>query len=409
VAFYFCPMEMNQLKLKNQRVLIRVDFNVPLDKDHKITDDTRIVRAVPTLKYLLDQGASIIILSHLGRPQKKLNADGSINKEKFTLRNLRKKIAQELNTEVHFADSPYGNDAVQQSLELKPGEVLLVENTRFHKQEAQGDLEFASRLSALGDIYVNDAFGTAHRAHASTTTVAQFFPKHRKAFGLLLNEEIKSADALIGSPKRPFVAIIGGAKVSDKIQLLERLIEKVNKIIIGGGMAYTFIKAQGGQIGKSLCEDDFLNLSLEILEKAKSNNVEIILPPDSLCNASFEDTQGQNINSDSIPKEMMALDIGPASINLFKSEILGAKSILWNGPLGVFEFRNYNQGTFEIAKAVAEATGKGAFSLIGGGDSVSAINQSGLSQKVSHISTGGGAMLEYLEGKVLPGIQAILD
>lgn len=402
-------MNLENLEVKGKRVLVRVDFNVPLDSDLTISDDTRIIKALPTLLYLRNQGASIILMSHLGRPQKKLNDDGSINKRKFTLRNILEGLSQRLNCPVQFSESAYGYDALEKSLSLKPGEVLLIENTRFYKQEAQGDLEFASRLAALGDYFVNDAFGTAHRAHASTTTVARFFPQHRKSFGYLLNSEIESANKLLNSPKRPVTAIIGGAKVSDKIKLLERLVENVNTILIGGGMAYTFLKAQGGKIGNSLCENDYLELSREILAKAKTNNVEIVLPKDNMCSPNFEDVKGEIHNSLEIPNHMMGLDIGPESIKDFSKHILKSASILWNGPLGVFEFSNYSTGTYSIAQSVADATSKGAYSLIGGGDSVSAINKSGLSNKVSHISTGGGAMLEYLEGKTLPGIQAIME
>ncbi len=403
------PMKLEELKVKGKRVLVRVDFNVPLNKDYSISDFTRIEKALPTLEYLQKEGASIILMSHLGRPQKKLNEDGTINKEKFTLRHLVEDLSKRLDTKVQFSESAFGKDATDKSLALKEGEVLLIENTRFHKQEAKGDLEFASRLAALGDFYVNDAFGTAHRAHASTTTVARFFPMNKKSFGYLLENEIKNADILLNSPKRPVTAIVGGAKVSDKIQLLDRLVEKVNTILIGGGMAYTFVKAQGGSIGQSLCEDDFLELSLEILAKAKANNVEIVLPTDTMCTEEFKDVEGTVYPTSEIPDHMMGLDVGPDTIENFGKHILKSSSILWNGPLGVFEFKNYARGTYTMAEKVAEATSNGAYSLIGGGDSVSAINKSGLADKVSHISTGGGAMLEYLEGKTLPGIKAILS
>jgi len=402
-------MNLENLELQGKRALVRVDFNVPLSKEGKILDDTRIAKAIPTLEFLMSHGASIVLMSHLGRPQKKRKEDGSINKEKFTLQHLLDHLSRVLKTKVQFADSPYGTEAVAKSLSLAPGEVLLIENTRFHKQESNGDLEFASRLAALGDVYINDAFGTAHRAHASTTTVARFFPKDKKAFGFLLSSEIKHADKIIQSPKRPLTAIIGGAKVSDKIQLLNRLIEKVDNILIGGGMAYTFIKAQGGSIGKSLCENDYLELSKEILAKAKSNNVDIYLPEDSVVNSEFKDSPGRVTQSDAISDDDMALDIGPEAIKAFSKVILKSACILWNGPLGVFEFENFSKGTFSTAESVALATQNGSYSLIGGGDSVSAINQSNLTDAVSHISTGGGAMLEYLEGKTLPGIQAILD
>ncbi len=400
-------MKLTDLNLADQRVLVRVDFNVPLDKNLQVSDMTRIEKALPTLNYILEQGGRLILLSHLGRPQKKKLENGELDVKKFTLQNIIPSLSKALDKEVSFADNIFGTKATSQSLALKNGEILLIENTRFHEQESKGDLEFASRLAALGDVYVNDAFGTAHRAHASTTTVAKFFPAHRKAAGLLLEKEIESAKSLTDSPKRPFVAIVGGAKVSDKIQLLYRLIEKVNKIIIGGGMAYTFIKAAGGKIGNSLCEDDYLDLANEIVQKAKEANVDLYLPLDSRCSKEFKDIEPVIYSSNDIPDDMMGLDVGPKSEEQFSKVLEGSKSILWNGPLGVFEFSNYSKGTFSMADAIAKATSNGAFSLIGGGDSVSAVNKSGLSQKVSHISTGGGAMLELLEGKVLPGIQAL--
>jgi len=396
--------------LSGKKVLIRVDFNVPLNKDFKVTDNTRLVKAIPTIKAVLDQGASVILMSHLGRPLKKLNADGSINTNKFTLSHIIPELSNLIDQDILFAKDTVGQDAFDKSVALKNGEVLLLENTRFNKEEAAGDLDFSAKLAQLADVYINDAFGTAHRAHASTTTVAQFFEKDQKSFGFLIENEIKFADNLLNSPRRPFVAILGGAKVSDKIKLIEKLIDKANYILIGGGMSYTFTKALGGNIGDSLVENEQLDLALELLAKAKSQNVEIILPTDNIISDNFApDANVQTSKSDSIPDGWMGLDIGPETIEKFSKVILNAKSILWNGPVGVFEFKAFDKGTFAIAKTVADATSKGAFSLIGGGDSVAAINKSGLGNKVSFISTGGGAMLEYLEGKTLPGIKAILN
>lgn len=397
-----------KLDFKGKKALVRVDFNVPLDNSGNITDDTRIKKALPTIQYILDAGGAVILMSHLGRPQKKLKDDGTIDVEKFTLQHLVGHLSDLLGRKVQFADNCIGDEAVLKSSRLQPGEVLLLENTRFHKGESQGDREMAEKLAGLGDVYVNDAFGTAHRAHASTTIVADFFVKEHKSFGFLIDNEIKNADKVMYSPKRPMTAIIGGAKVSDKIKLIDRLIEKANTIIIGGGMAYTFLKAQGGDIGNSLVENDYLELANELLAKAKSENVALLLPEDSKIADDFNnDAASQVVNSKEIPDGWMGLDIGPKAQNAFREAILGSGTILWNGPLGVFEFDNYSKGTFAIAQAVADATTKGAYSLIGGGDSVAAINKAGLEERVSHISTGGGAMLEYLEGKTLPGIAAI--
>ena len=394
--------------LSGKKVLIRVDFNVPLDKDYNVTDNTRLVKALPTIKAVLDQGASVILMSHLGRPLKKLNEDGSINVDKFTLAHIIPALSKLLDRKVIIAKDTVGQDAFDKALALQAGEVLLLENTRFNNEESKGDIDFAAKLAKLGDVYINDAFGTAHRAHASTTTVAQFFEAEEKSFGFLIENEIKFADKLLNSPRRPFVAILGGAKVSDKIKLIEKLIDKANYILIGGGMSYTFTKALGGKIGDSLVEDEQLDLALELLAKAKEQNVEIVLPTDTIVADKFApDAETQICKSDSVPDGWMGLDIGPETIEKFSDVILSAQSILWNGPVGVFEFEAFDKGTFAIAKTVAEATPKGAFSLIGGGDSVAAINKSGLGDKVSFISTGGGAMLEYLEGKTLPGIKAI--
>lgn len=394
--------------LSGKKALIRVDFNVPLDEENKVTDNTRLVKALPTIKAALNQGASVILMSHLGRPLKKLKADGTINVEKFTLKHIVKELSELLGQEVLFAHDTVGHDAFDKALALNSGDVLLLENTRFHKEEEKGDLDFSAKLAQLADVYINDAFGTAHRAHASTTTVAQFFEPEDKSFGFLIENEIKFADKLLNSPRRPFVAILGGAKVSDKIQLIEKLIDKANYILIGGGMSYTFTKALGGKIGNSLVEEEQLDLALELLEKAKDQNVEIVLPVDTIVADSFSPTaEHKTSSSDQVPDGWMGLDIGPETINNFSKIIMDAQSILWNGPVGVFEFDAFAKGTFAIAQTVAKATENGAFSLIGGGDSVAAINKSGLGEKVSFISTGGGAMLEYLEGKTLPGLKAI--
>jgi phosphoglycerate kinase len=401
---------MKHLNFENKRVLMRVDFNVPLNDENIITDDTRIRKAIPTIKFILEEGGCVILMSHLGRPQKKRLENGDINVEKFTLRHLVKDLTEKLQVEVQFVDDCAGPDARMKARNLKPGQVLLLENTRFYKGESEGDEDLAYKLASLGEIFINDAFGTAHRAHASTTIVAQHFDLAHKGFGFLMEAEIENADKVLKSPKRPLTAIIGGAKVSDKIQLLERLIDFCENLVIGGGMAYTFIKAQGGNVGNSLVEKDYLDLANEILEKAKSNNVDIYLPADSIIADKFDaNANAKTASSDRIEDDWMGLDIGPLAVDRFRKVILNSKTILWNGPLGVFEFEKFKQGTFEIANAVAEATQNGAFSLIGGGDSVAAINQAGLAEKVSFVSTGGGAMLNYLEGKVLPGIRAIQE
>ncbi|MGA0231339.1 MAG: phosphoglycerate kinase [Saprospiraceae bacterium] len=396
--------------LQGKKVLMRVDFNVPLNSNNEITDDTRIIKALPTILHVLHEGGSVILLSHLGRPLKKLNSDGSINKEKFSLKHLRSRLSDLLEREVKFADDTVGPNAFDLANSLKSGEVLLLENTRFFKEESAGDIEFAAKLAKLADCYINDAFGTAHRAHASTTTVARFFEPEDRCFGYLIEKEIKYADRVLHSPERPFTAILGGAKVSDKIQLIDRLIEIANHILIGGGMSYTFIKAMGGKIGNSLVEDEQLDLALELLAKAKEMNVDLIIPEDTIAGDAFsENAESQIFDSYRIEDGWMGLDIGEKAIEKYRQLIMSSRTILWNGPLGVFEFPKFANGTMAVAKAVADATSKGAFSLIGGGDSVSAINKSGLSDRVSFISTGGGAMLEYLEGKPLPGIKAILD
>jgi phosphoglycerate kinase len=384
-----------------QKALIRVDFNVPLNDKFEITDDTRIRAAVPTIQKVLKDGGSVILMSHFGRPK-----EGPTNK--YSLKHLVSHLQELLKVNVLFADDCIGEDAKQKAASLKPGEVLLLENLRFYKEEEKGDKEFAKKLSALGDIYINDAFGTAHRAHASTAVIAGNFPADKKMFGLLMENEVKSAEKVLRDAENPFTAILGGAKVSDKILIIENLLEKANHIIIGGGMAYTFFKAQGGEIGNSLVEADRLDTAKELIEKAKAKNVQLHLPVDSIIADKFDANantkEGDNKN---IPSGWMGLDIGPKAIKEFTDIILQSRTILWNGPMGVFEMEKFQKGTKAIAEAIATATQKGAFSLIGGGDSVAAINQFGYAEKVSYVSTGGGAMLEFFEGKELPGIAAI--
>lgn len=385
-----------------QKALIRVDFNVPLDKQTQaITDDTRIRAALPTIRKILGDGGSVILMSHLGRPK-----EGP--EEKYSLKHLIKHLNELLGVQVEFADDCIGEQAVQKAAALQPGQVLLLENLRFYKQEEKGDEAFAEKLSKLGDVYVNDAFGTAHRAHASTAVIAKFFPGDKKMFGLLMEGEVSSAEKVLHNSEKPFVAIIGGAKVSDKILILENLLERATDIIIGGGMAYTFFKAQGGNIGNSLCEEDRLETAKEILKKAEEKGVCIHLPSDSVIADKFDaEANTSAAPSNNIPDGWLGLDIGQNAVEQFCNVIKESKTILWNGPMGVFEMHKFQHGTKAIATAVAEATLDGAFSLVGGGDSVAAVNQFGYADKVSYVSTGGGAMLEYFEGKVLPGISAI--
>ncbi len=399
---------MKNLNFKDKKVLIRVDFNVPLNKAYQIMDDTRIVAALPTIEHVLAEGAAVILMSHLGRPQKKKNEDGSINVGKFTLRHLVEYLSEVLSVTVHFADDCIGASAAEKAKQLNPGEILLLENTRFHKGESKGDEAMAEKLASLADIYINDAFGTAHRAHASTTTTAKFFDANHKSFGFLMEKELKNGNRVLNNPERPLTAIIGGAKVSDKILLLEKLIDFVDNLIVGGGMAYTFVKAQGGEIGKSLVELDKQDLALALLEKAKAKGVNILLPQDSVIADAFAADANTNIvATNAIEGDWMGLDIGTEARATFEEAILNAKTILWNGPMGVFEMEAFANGTKAIATAVAKATQNGAFSLVGGGDSVAAVKQMGLADKVSYVSTGGGAMLEFLEGKTLPGVAAI--
>ena len=384
-----------------QKALIRVDFNVPLDDAYNITDDTRMRATIPTIQKIIKDGGSVILMSHLGRPK-----DGPT--PKYSLIHIVGHLSKLLSVEVQFANDCIGEEAVNKAAALQAGQVLLLENLRFYKEEEKGDEAFAQKLSKLGDVYVNDAFGTAHRAHASTAVIAQFFAPGSKMFGLVMNAEVASAEKVLHGSEKPFTAIIGGAKVSDKILIIENLLDRATDIIIGGGMAYTFFKAQGGTIGTSICEDDRMPLALEILAKAKAKGVNIHLPVDNIITTEFSNTtERKNCESMSIPDGWMGLDIGEATRAKFAAVIESSKTILWNGPMGVFEMENFQAGTKAIAEAVAAATAKGAFSLVGGGDSVAAVNIFGFTDKVSYVSTGGGAMLEYFEGKVLPGIAAI--
>ena len=385
---------------KKKKALIRVDFNVPLNSDFEITDDNRIRAAMPTVKKILSSGGSVILMSHLGRPK-------TGYEEKFSLKHLVKHISKLAGAPVKFAEDCIGNVPMEMARSLKPGEILLLENLRFHKEEEKGNEEFARELAALADVYVNDAFGTAHRAHASTAIVTMYFPEN-KMFGYLIEKELENMDKILKDAGKPFTAIMGGAKVSDKILIIENLLERVDNLIIGGGMTYTFIKAQGGNTGSSICEEDKLDVALDLIEKAKGKNVRLVLPTDNVVADKFDaDASIQETPVDKVPEGWMGLDIGKESIKEITAIIKESKTILWNGPMGVFEMKKFEAGTKSVAHAIAEATSKGAFSLIGGGDSVAAINKYELSEKVSYVSTGGGAMLEYMEGRELPGIKAI--
>jgi len=382
--------------------LVRVDFNVPLDENFNITDDNRIQGAAPTIKKILNDGGSVILMSHLGRPK-----DGPT--DKYSLKHIVAHLSKVLGTEVQFADDCIGNEAVEKAAALQAGQVLLLENLRFYKEEEKGDVGFAEKLSKLGDVYVNDAFGTAHRAHASTAIIAQFFPS-AKYSGYLMAAEVGNAEKVLNNPVRPFTAIMGGAKVSDKIQLIEALLDKVDNLLIGGGMAYTFIKARGGEIGKSLVEMDKLDLANELVKKAKEKGVNLVIPTDAqIADAFSNDANVYDGPNDQIPADLQGLDIGQESAENFAAIIKDSKTVLWNGPMGVFEFDTFAKGTKAVADAVVEATKNGAFSLIGGGDSAAAVSKFGMTEDVSYVSTGGGALLEYMEGKVLPGVKALED
>jgi phosphoglycerate kinase len=392
---------VDQFDFKNEKVLIRVDFNVPLNAEFQITDDSRMTAAVPTIQKILKDGGSVILMSHLGRPK-----EGP--EDKFSLRHIVAHLSHLLQVPVQFANDCIGQEAADKAATLLAGEVLLLENLRFYKQETKGDRDFTAKLAALGTFYVNDAFGTAHRAHASTAIIAEFFPGKR-AFGYIMGKEVANADKVMRSPMRPLTAIVGGAKVSDKILIVENLINTADNIIIGGGMAYTFFKAMGGHIGSSLCEEERLDTCRDIMARAKEKGVNIYLPQDSVCADAFSaDANTQTCDSNNIPNGWMGLDIAEKAQAAYSQVILDSKTILWNGPMGVFEMEKFSGGTRAVATAVANATEQGAFSLIGGGDSAAAVNQFGYNSKVSYVSTGGGALLEYFEGKTLPGIAAVL-
>ena len=385
-----------------KKVLVRVDFNVPLNDAYEITDDTRIRAALPTINRIIEGGGMPILMSHLGRPK-------DAYEEKYSLKHIVPRLSELLGRPVKFAPDCIGPEAEKMAASLQPGEVLLLENLRFHPEEKKGDEGFAAQLARLGDVYVNDAFGTAHRAHASTTIVAKFFPED-KMFGYLIENELKNMDKVLHHPEHPFTAIMGGAKVSDKIMIIENLLERVDNLVIGGGMVYTFVKAQGGKIGNSLGEEDKLDLALHLLEKAKEKNVTVYLPVDNVIADAFSNDANTRVTPvDEIPDGWMGLDAGPETIKQVREVILASKTILWNGPMGVFEMDKFAEGTKQIALAIADATAKGAFSLVGGGDSVAAVNKYHLKDKMGYVSTGGGAMMEYMEGKELPGIKAIRE
>ncbi|MEO8398208.1 MAG: phosphoglycerate kinase [Ignavibacteriaceae bacterium] len=392
-------LSVDKLNLKNKKVLVRVDFNVPLDENLNITDDRRISAALPTIKKIINDGGKAILMSHLGRPKGKINY-------KYSLKPAAKKLSELLGKEVKLAPDCVGEEVKKIVNEMSPGDVVLLENLRFHEEEEKNDEKFAKQLAELGDVYVNDAFGTAHRAHASTEGVTKFI--ETCAAGYLMQKELDYLGNAISNPERPYCAILGGAKISGKIDVINNLLDKVDVLIIGGGMAFTFFKAQGKEIGKSLLEEEKLELAKELLNKLKSKKIKFFLPLDVVVADEFKnDSPSQIVNVDKIPSSKMGLDIGPETIKLFKNELLKSKTIVWNGPMGVFEMDNFAKGTFSIAEALAEATKKGAVTIIGGGDSAAAISKAGLDEKVSHVSTGGGASLEFLEGKVLPGVEAL--
>ena len=390
---------VNQLDLKNKKAIIRVDFNVPLNDAHQVTDNTRIVAAKPTIDAVLSAGGSCILMSHLGRPK-------GVTPE-LSLQHIISAVEEVLGHKVISAQDSIGEDAQSKAAALKPGEILLLENLRFQAEETAGDEGFAKALASLADVYINDAFGTAHRAHASTTIIAQYFDQN-KAVGNLLEQEIIAIDKVLKTGEKPVLAILGGSKVSSKITIIENILDKVDHLIIGGGMAYTFVKAKGGKVGNSICEDDYLEYTLELLEKAKAKNVQIHLPVDVIATTDFSnDTERKTMNINKIEDGWEGLDAGPISLQNFEKVVLESKTILWNGPLGVFEFSNFANGTIKLGTFIAQSTSAGAFSLVGGGDSVAAVKQFGFADKVSYVSTGGGAMLESLEGKILPGIAAL--
>lgn len=393
---------INDFNFNNKKAIIRVDFNVPLNDQFQVTDDNRIVAAKPTIDKIVNQGGIAILMSHLGRPK-----NGP--EDQFSLKHIVSKVEEVLDRKVTFVNDSVGADVEKVVADAKAGDVILLENLRFYKEEEAGDETFAEKLSKLGDVYVNDAFGTAHRAHASTTIVAKFFPND-KCFGFLLAKEIESIDKVLNSTEKPVTAVLGGSKVSSKITIIENILDKVDHMIIGGGMMFTFIKAQGGNIGSSLVEDDKLELALEILEKAKAKNVQIHIPVDVVAADAFSnDANTQIVAANEIPDGWQGLDVGPKTLEQFNKVIMNSKIILWNGPLGVFEMEKFAAGTITLGNFIADATAAGTFSLVGGGDSVAAVKQFGLDDKVSYVSTGGGAMLEMLEGQTLPGIAAILD
>jgi phosphoglycerate kinase len=397
---------VDNYNFKNKKTLVRVDFNVPLDAQYHITDDTRIKAAIPTIKKILNDGGSVILMSHLGRPKPDAS-DATFYDEKYSLKHLVVHLSKLLEVPVKFVSNCIGEEAKNVSSQLKNGEVVLLENLRFHKQETAGTESFAKELSILGDVYVNDAFGTAHRAHASTTVIAQFFPND-KVFGYVMANELASINKVLNKAERPFTAIMGGAKVSGKILIIESLMDKIDNLVIGGGMTYTFIKAQGGKVGNSLVEDDKMDMALQILHDAKSKSVNIYLPVDTIAGSAFDNNAEKvTVNINEIPDGYMGMDIGPKTEQLIADVIKNSKTILWNGPMGVFEMSNFEHGTKTIAEAIAEATKKGAYSLIGGGDSVAAVNKYHLAEHVSYVSTGGGALLEYIESGSLPGVIAI--
>lgn len=392
---------IDSLNFQNKRALIRVDFNVPLNENFEVTDETRIKAAAPTIKKILEKGGSVILMSHLGRPK-----EGPTNK--YSLKHIVSTVSKNIGAEVMFADDCIGAEAFAKSAALKPGQVLLLENLRFYKEEEKGDVAFAEKLSKHGDIYVNDAFGTAHRAHASTAVIAQFFKDEAKCFGYVMAGEVASINKVINGAEAPFTAIVGGAKVSDKILIIEQLMNKANNILIGGGMAFTFVKAMGGHIGKSLCEDDKLDLAKELLAKAKAKGVNLYIPTDAVVADNFaNDAAKKESKINTIEDGWMGLDISNETIGTYSDVIKNSKTILWNGPMGVFEMSSFENGTKQVALAITEATKKGAYSLIGGGDSVAAINKYNLGEQVSYVSTGGGALLEYIEQGSLPGVRAI--